>query len=470
MARSSDPFVSVVVLNYNGLRFLERCLGSLLQLDYPSDRYEVVVVDNASSDGSAEIAERGFPGVRVIRNNRNLGFAGGNNVAMRTAHAEYIALLNNDTWVTRQWLARLVEAAEHDHRIGACTSKLIFLHDRIRLRLETTPFRPSEWGLPDRRELGVRILDARVIQGEASREAEYLDGFYGVEPSVEGPFRWSAAVATIGLPVLRDGGEVGLQLVAAAPRPNDAGTRLTIRAAGHVFGTWELGSRPCLIEVPVPSWLVQQAVPVIQNAGTLILRNGAGRDRGTFVVGSEAYQEDDLGQYNRIEEVFAGCGAALLLRKAMLDDVGLFDEDFFMYYEDMDLSWRARRRGWKIVYVPEATVRHAHAASSVEWSPLFLYHVERNRLLMLAKNAPAALALREHLRYVGEVSLNLARCARSSLLRPSDRAVLAGRVAIQLRVIASLLCQLPRTLAKRQQLGKRELVPASKLLRWMVAA
>ena len=83
-----------------------------------------------------------------------------------------------------------------------------------------------------------------------------------------------------------------------------------------------------------------------------------------------------------------GRGAAA---RAYLDDVGLFDERFFLYYEDTDLSWRGRLRGWRYVYVPTSLVRHRHAASSGVGSTVFRYYTERNRPLMLVKNAPAGL-------------------------------------------------------------------------------
>ncbi len=91
--------------------------------------------------------------------------------------------------------------------------------------------------------------------------------------------------------------------------------------------------------------------------------------------------------------MFAWCGGAVLLRRGYLDDVGLFDERLFLYYEDTDLSWRGRLRGWRYVYVPASVVRHRHAQSSGVGSPMFRYYTERNRLLVLAKNAPARLAL-----------------------------------------------------------------------------
>jgi len=464
------PFVSVVVLNYNGLRFLDDCLGSLERLDYPPDRFEVVVVDNVSQDGSAEVAEKRFPRFRVVRNGRNLGFAAGNNVAMRAAKADHVVLLNNDTAVDRQWLSRLVEAAERDPKVGACTSKLLFTHDRARVRLQVPPFSPNDFGAEDRRVLGVKLLSGQVAQAGGSQAVEPLEGFYGPEPSPEGPFRWSRGKATLGLRVSKNGGAASLKLAVAAPRPSGQRVSLDLRTDDGLLGRWEVGAGPTQIELPLPHLLLERANPVIQNAGTLILRDGSGRDRGTVVRGTEAFQEDDLGQYDRREEVFAGCGAALLLKRAMLEDIGLFDEDFFMYYEDMDLSWRARRRGWKILYVPEAVVRHVHCGSSVEWSPFFLYHVERNRLLMLAKNAPLGLATVEHLRYGASAGANLGRFIRSLALRSGDRFALGRRLQIQFRVLCWLLSHTPETIAKRQQLGRRELVPASKLLRWMVPA
>jgi O-antigen biosynthesis protein len=464
----AKPFVSVVVLNYNGLRFLDGCLASLAGLDYPRDRYEVVLVDNASVDGSVEVAEKRFPWVRVVRNGRNLGFAGGNNVALRGSEADYVALLNNDAAVHDRWLAELVEAAEDDPTVGMCTSKLLFTHDRVRLRLEATPFRPADAGSTDRRELGVRVLGGSVLQGESTREIEYLEGFHGQEPSPDGVFRWSAPTATIGLRVDGAAGSASLHLTVAASRPDGEPVPVALFWGEQVLGRWAVGGQPRSIELALPEQLIAEATPVIQNSGTLILHNGSGRDRGTLVRGTEAYAEDDLGQYERPEEVFAGCGAALLLKREMLHDIGPFDEDFFMYYEDMDLSWRARRRGWRVLYVPRAVVRHIHCGSSVEWSPLFLFHVERNRLLMLAKNAPLALTAREHLRYAAEVTLNLGRYCRALARRSPAVGVVGRRVGVQLRVLGSLARLLPGTLAKRRRLRRSERVPASKLLEWMV--
>ena len=126
----------------------------------------------------------------------------------------------------------------------------------------------------------------------------------------------------------------------------------------------------------------------IQNAGSLLLSDGSGADRG--------FREPDRGQYDKPEEVFGACGASVLYRREMLEDVGSFDETFFMYYEDTDLNWRMRLRGWKVMYEPSAVVDHVHAGSSREWSPFFIFCVDRNRLFMLLKNASARTAVRSY--------------------------------------------------------------------------
>lgn len=113
------PHVSVIILNWNGRRHLEYCLPSVLATDYPN--YQVVLVDNASTDGSIEYVRTTFPGVMLLRNERNLGWSGGNNVGIRfalTRGARYIVLLNNDVQVHPQWIRQAVAVAEGDARMG----------------------------------------------------------------------------------------------------------------------------------------------------------------------------------------------------------------------------------------------------------------------------------------------------------------------------------------------------------------
>ena len=108
-ATSTGPLVSVVIVSYNGLPLLQQCLASIDAQTCPQT--EVIVVDNASTDGTAAWLRRERPAVRLVESPVNSGFAGGNNLGVRAARGEYVCLLNNDTTVEPDWLLRLVERA-----------------------------------------------------------------------------------------------------------------------------------------------------------------------------------------------------------------------------------------------------------------------------------------------------------------------------------------------------------------------
>ena len=116
--------VTVVVVAYNSARDLPACLAALAGQTLPRHRYEVVVVDNASADGSAELVRRDFPAVRVVVSRRNLGFAGGNNLGVRHARGDRVALVNPDTVADPHWLEELLRAADANPAGTAC-SKLV---------------------------------------------------------------------------------------------------------------------------------------------------------------------------------------------------------------------------------------------------------------------------------------------------------------------------------------------------------
>jgi GT2 family glycosyltransferase len=119
--------VSLIILNWNGRHFLERCLQSLLAQTFQD--FEVVLVDNGSEDGSVPFLEKHYPQVRLIANQENQGFAAANNQAIRATDSELVATLNNDTEVEPNWLEELVRAADTaDNRTGAYASKMLFTH------------------------------------------------------------------------------------------------------------------------------------------------------------------------------------------------------------------------------------------------------------------------------------------------------------------------------------------------------
>lgn len=293
--------ISVIILNFNGKRYLEKCLSGLESQTYRD--FEVIVVDNASSDGSVDYLKAGFPLVRIVENKKNLGFAGGTNSGIRRAEGEYILTLNNDTQVDRRFLECLAEPMQSDKSVGVCASKML---------------------LPDGR---------------------------------------------------------------------------------------------------------------INSAGICLSRSGAAWDRGMF--------EQDHGQYDCQQEVFGACAGAALYRKEMLDKIGLFDEDFFLYMEDVDLAFRAKLAGWKCIYVPEAVVYHHHGGTAGFGSDLAVYYGNRNVIWYAVKGFPTGLLLTSLPWIVGR---NLAVIPYYAL-RGQGKTILRSKL--------DALIGLPKMLKKRKSIVRR---------------
>jgi GT2 family glycosyltransferase len=132
--------------------------------------------------------------------------------------------------------------------------------------------------------------------------------------------------------------------------------------------------------------LTWEDADVLDSAGLLLFRDGLGRGRGRL--------ERDDGRFARGEEVLLPSACAALYRRAMLDEIGLLDETFFMYCEDMDLGLRARLAGWRCRYVPDAVVRHRYSATAGRYSVRKVFLVERNRIWVMVKTFPlSALAV-----------------------------------------------------------------------------
>ena len=123
------PLVEIIILNYNNKELSEQCLKSVLKTDYSN--LKITFVDNGSSDKSYDSLRKIFgKKVKFIRNEKNLGFAEGNNVAMRKSNAKYICLLNNDTTVKKDWIKKLVNFMETNENVGICQPKVLSLKDK----------------------------------------------------------------------------------------------------------------------------------------------------------------------------------------------------------------------------------------------------------------------------------------------------------------------------------------------------
>ena len=193
-------------------------------------------------------------------------------------------------------------------------------------------------------------------------------------------------------------------------------------------------------------------VDVINNFGTELLPGGFGTDRH--------FRRIDDGGADADTDVFSFSGGGVLFRRAFLDDVGLFDPRFFTYYEDLDLGWRGRRRGWRYGTVAASTLRHIHTATTVEGSASFLFHNERNRLLTVARNGSLGQLVTAFIGHVrGTVGM-----LRRDVFGADVAARTGARRRLRVRVLAllSAIVLLPRTLVTRgdkpgRRIGRRSI-------------
>ncbi len=123
-----SPKVAIVILNWNGRHFLEKFLPSVLATSY--ENYEVIVSDNASTDGSVAFLQQKFPQVKLIRLDQNYGFAKGYNLTMDQVQADYFALINSDVEVEPGWLDRIINLLEQDDLNAACQPKLLSYNNK----------------------------------------------------------------------------------------------------------------------------------------------------------------------------------------------------------------------------------------------------------------------------------------------------------------------------------------------------
>jgi len=180
-----------------------------------------------------------------------------------------------------------------------------------------------------------------------------------------------------------------------------------------------------------PKVLLFDRRDVINTTGDFYGVDGAPGNRGVW--------QRDEGQFDREEYVFGAAGVAAAYRRAMLDEVGLFDEEFFSFCEDVDLAWRAQLAGWKCIYVPQAVVYHKLSATG--GGKIASYYCGRNFIYVMAKNYPTTL-LKKHWRRILRAQFDIAWKALKAWRGEAARALLRGQLAG--------LWGLPRMLAKRQ--------------------
>lgn len=244
---SNRPSSSIVVVSYNTAAYIEACLMSLLELDYPD--VEIIVVDNASSDGSAAKVRAHFPDVEVVELPDNKGFAGGASVGLYMASGDIVATVNPDVRLDPGWLAAVAETLDSESDTGIVGSKILY-------------------------------PDGKTLQ--------------------------------------------------------------------HAGG------------------LVHYPLATTEHIG-----------RG----------EIDAGQYNYPREVSFVTGAALAMWRDLGRNLSFFDEDFYpVYYEDVDLCWRARKEGVQVVYQPRAVAYHHESVTMNRESGQYYTYYHANRLRFVTKH------------------------------------------------------------------------------------
>lgn len=123
-----DKLVSIIIINWNGKKHLEKCLPSIKKQRYKN--IELIIVDNASVDDSVFYVKKVFPKAKIIINPTNLGFSEANNIGYKKANGDYILFLNNDTDVTKDFLIELISNIEKDEKIGGAQSKILFMEKK----------------------------------------------------------------------------------------------------------------------------------------------------------------------------------------------------------------------------------------------------------------------------------------------------------------------------------------------------
>ncbi|MEQ1884132.1 MAG: glycosyltransferase family 2 protein [Bryobacteraceae bacterium] len=184
----------------------------------------------------------------------------------------------------------------------------------------------------------------------------------------------------------------------------------------------------------------------LDSAGMLIAADGTSKQRG---------HGEPPSVYEKESDALLCSGSAALYRRAMLEEIGLFDETFFLYCEDTDLGLRGRWAGWECAYAPRAMVEHGYSQSAGKASPLKAYYVERNRLYCAVKNLPWGMVLASpftaFLRYLWHAFALLEGHGKAAEFRESGHDTFLLPFLV-FRAHVAMLWRLPRLLAERRRL------------------
>jgi GT2 family glycosyltransferase len=246
--KKKNPKISIIVVNWNGKQWLKNCIESLEKQTYKD--FEIIFIDNNSSDGSVVYVEKRFPKIVIVQTGANLGFAGGNNVGFAHAKGEYILLLNNDTVSLPDFLENFVKAFDTIPKAGCVQSKIVSLENPKNLDM-----------------VGAYWTDSSFL---------------------------------------------------------------------YYYGYGKLA---------------------------------------------------DLPQYNKAMPFFTCKGASVMIPRTIIEKIGLFDDDFWLYYEETDFCHRVWLAGYECWYYPQALMYHAGGGTAIKFdNSIIQFHNFKNKLLSFLKN------------------------------------------------------------------------------------
>ena len=266
------PEVSVVIVSFNTRDILRRCLLAIYEFT-KRVTFEIIVVDNASTDGTAEAIQAGFPSVKLLQNDRNTGFAAGQNRGLLAASGTYALVLNSDVILTEDSIAKLVDYLKQ--------------------------------AAPDVGVIGPRVLNDDGTLAPSARKS----------------------------------------------RPPTLLMALSVTNRHFPYSQW------------LPQQFLRKRMPVLSKV------------------------HDNFSPHDEIKCVEYVDGMCCLLKRSVLEQVGLFDEQFFFDFEILDLSKRIRAGNWRIVYHPGATVTHLKHSSRRKVRRI-LIETTRSEFIYYAKHYP----------------------------------------------------------------------------------
>jgi len=401
------PFVSIIIVNYNGARLLGNCLSSLFKNKYPKNKFEVIVVDNNSRDDSRTFVKRNFPIVKLIKLSENKGFAAGNNEGYKHAVGELILLLNSDTIADQNWIHEMVAAAS-DQKVGIVASKILLNVPFVEVSISSTIAQQSDFDESiDFSPRGVLLENISSSNTLAQERIWYKSGFS--EPTIlkDITTRWSTGEAKILLPLVDEVNDFSF-IIHGYPTHNNQ-----LISSGSI----SIKNEPVVKFSISPNSIFRKNFTIhrtaskhrhiwlVQNAGNIVLKDGYSKDIGsvTRIINKQVdeFYEQDSAFFCRKRNLVAACGAGMLIKRAVINDISFFNEHYFMYYEDIDLSLRAWRQGWDIIFAPKAIIKHDHRATTGRAESAFLISmIEKNHLFLLLTNFPIRIFLKHYILFL----------------------------------------------------------------------